>query len=374
MRRTAITATLAMVGLLALAACGGGGGGGDSDRPSATPTPPPPPPPPTPPRDTVDDARGGNARKILITTAEAAASGPQLGGLVQTSSENVANVSAVSASFDGAALDLSVSRADGSALNVNTDDDAYLGPFSLPSPIGGHTARDWGIAQVRDDGMTVARALVSWNTGDTADYLAGGYWMHFAGDADTLDFDGFEVGAFVDGPELSLTSPPNMPAAGTAYYSGPTVGIYAASHGTDTGVTPGSTEIGEFASTLWLNVDFAAQSIYGCVGCDDPLAISGVFVDAATGETEEFSDDDSGYELSLLLTTFDSNGTFSGQDLLLQHGDLEITRTEGAWGGQFSNVAGSGGAPRLVAGTYGADATTAGGSQGVFLGAFVGAN
>ena len=70
--------------------------------------------------------------------------------------------------------------------------------------------------------------------------------------------------------------------------------------------------------------------------------------------------------------SLDSNGTFRGEDVRLEHAAISITRTTGAWGGQFSNIPDSAGAPRLLAGTFGAEAISAGGSEGSFLGSFIG--
>ena len=367
MRLTIGTAGLAMATLLALAACGGGGGDDSpgSDQPITTP--------PVASADTVNSARAANSKVIVDTTSQAAKTLPQLGGLVQVAAVNVASASSISTSFDGAELNLSVSRTDGSALSLNTVRDTYIGPFALTSPIDGHTARDWGVAQVDGSGISVARALVSWDSGDPADYLAGGYWMHLAGDVNDLDFTGIEIGAFVDGPELSFTTPANLPVQGSASYYGPTAGIYGVVYGNDTLATPGSVEIGEFASTVELNVDFGAGSIGGCIGCTDPIVLAGVFEDAATGEVSPFHVEDSGYWVMLGTTTFGSDASFSGQQLTLNHPDIAITGTRGAWGGRFSNIPDSAGDPRLIAGTFGAEATTAGGSEGAFLGAFVGA-
>ena len=342
--------------------------------PHPRPRPRPRRPPPDASASTVHNVRAGNAQKILDTTSEAAEAGPQQGGLVQTSADNVANVSAVSTSFDGTNLNLSVSRTDGSAVSLNTGRDAYVGPAALPSPIDGHTAGDWGVAQADNSGISIARVLVSWDTGDSTDYLAGGYWMHLAGDVDGLDFTGIEIGAFVDGPELSLSTPANMPTQGGASYYGPTAGIYGVSHGADSLVSPGSIEIGEFISTVELTVDFAAGTIGGCVGCNFPLVLAGVFEDAATGEISEVYLEDSGYQMFLGTATFGSDAVFSGQQLTLYHPNIAIDGTDGAWGGRFSNIPNTDGDPRLVAGTFGAEATTAGGSEGAFLGAFVGAS
>ena len=237
---------------------------------------------------------------------------------------------------------MTVSRTDGSSTSVGSDY-AFLGPYDFVSPVAGHDKiREWGVAQTDDQGISIARVLVSWDEGDSTDYLAGGYWMHLAGDVDTLAFDGIEIGAFVDGPELSLSSPPDMPVQGGASYFGPTGGIYTASHAGDTGWAPGSLEIGEFDSTIHLDVDFAAGEIDGCVGCITPIALSSVLEDGATGDLYELETADSGYRLFLFPATFASDGIFRGQHLSLGNHDpdspIVITDTEGAWGGQFSNI------------------------------------
>ena len=222
------------------------------------------------------------------------------------------------------------------------------------------------------DGISAARALLTANDGDSTDYLTSGYWVHIAGDLTEFSFTGVEIGAFVDGPELSLASPPTLPVQGSASYYGPAGGAYSVLHGTGEGGTPGSTEVGEFASAVELTADFAAGTIGGCVGCRDGLALFGELYDADTGESTDVLFEDSGYQLHLDPTSLNSNGTFLGQQMRLEHPAISITRTTGAWGGQFSNIPDSAGAPRLLAGTFGAEAISAGGSEGSFLGSFVG--
>ena len=228
------------------------------------------------------------------------------------------------------------------------------------------------MVKIDNDGISAARALLTANDGDSADYLTSGYWMHIAGDLSEFSFTGVEVGAFVDGPELSLTSPASLPNQGTASYYGPAGGAYGVQHGAGEAGTPGPTEIGEFASTVELTADFAADTIGGCVGCRDGVALFGVLHDADTGEESDILLEDSGYRLHLDPTSLDSNGTFRGQQLRLEHATTSVASTTGAWGGQFSNIPDSAGAPRLLAGTFGAEAISASGSEGSFLGSFVG--
>ena len=367
MKAIAGFAALATIGLLALTACLHDGGDGDSPASG---------PPPTTETDTstatLNDARGANSAEVLDVTAQAARSLPQFGSVVQAAAVGVANASGISTSFDGTDLTITVSRDDGSALTLNTGSDPSDVSDPFESPIAGHSARDWAVLKIDNDGISVARATVTANEGDAADYLTMGYWMHIAGDLTELSFTGVEIGAFVDGPELSLASPPTLPVQGSASYYGPAGGAYSVLHGTGEGGTPGSTEIGEFASTVELTADFAGGTIGGCVGCRDGVALFGVLHDADTGEESDILLEDSGYRLHLDPTSLDSNGTFRGQQLRLEHATTSVASTTGAWGGQFSNIADSAGDPRLLAGTFGAEAISAGGSESTFLGSFVG--
>ena len=367
MKATAYVAALATIGLLALTACVHDGG--DGDTPSSGP-------PATDEMDdsakAVNDSRGANSAEILNVTAQAALSLPQFGSVVQAAAVDMANATGVSTTFDGTDLTIAVSRDDGSALTLNTGSDVSDASGTFELPIAGHSAQAWGVLKIDNDGISVARATVTANDGDAADYLTVGYWMHLAGDLTELSFTGVEIGAFVDGPELSLASPASLPALGTASYFGPAGGAYSVLHGTDTGRTPDSAEIGEFASTVEFTADFAANTIAGCVGCRDGVALFGTLYDADSGESTDVLFGESGYRLHLDPTSLDSDGTFLGQQMRLAHPLISIARTTGAWGGQFSNIADSAGDPRLVAGTFGAEATSADGSVGAFLGSFVG--
>ena len=361
MKATTGVAMLATIGLLALSACFHD----DSERPATGET--------DESTETFDDLRGTNAADILDVTGTAALSPPRFGdgGVVQVAGVGVASASSVSTSFDGTDLTVTISREDGSALTLNTGSDVSETSGAIDSPIAGHSAQNWVLFEPTTDGMSIAIATVTANEDDVADYLTVGHWMHIAVDVAEFSFTGAEIGAFVDGPEL--TAPPaNLPAGGTASYYGPASGAYSVLHGTDTGVVPGSTESGMFDSTVELAADFAANTISGCVGCRDGVALFGEFYDADTGDSTEVMFMDSGYRLHLDSTVLDPNGKFLGQRMRLEHPVISIASTEGAWGGRFSSIADSAGDPRLVAGTFGAEATSTGGSEGAFLGSFVG--
>ncbi len=368
MKATTCFAALATIGLLALAGCLHDGGDDDSLASG---------PPATTETDmstvTLNDSRSANSAEVMDVTAQAARSLPQFGSVVQAAAVGVANASGISTSFDGTDLTITVSRDDGSALALDTGSDVSdsSGTF-FESPIAGHSAQAWVVLKIDNDGISVARATVTANEGDAADYLTMGYWMHIAGDLSEFSFTGVEIGTFVDGPELSLTSPASLPNQGTASYYGPAGGACSVLHGTGEGGTPGPTEIGEFASTVELTAYFAGGTIGGCVGCRDGVELFGVLHDADTGEESDILLENSGYRLHLDPTSLDSNGTFLGQQMRLEHPAISITRTTGAWGGQFSNIPDSAGDPRLLAGTFGAEATGADESEAVFLGSFIG--
>ena len=370
MKATVYTAALAAIGLLALSACVHDGRDDDS-------------PPASTEMDAfaeaLDDLLGANLSEFLDETAQAEISLPEFGtgGVVQSAPVNVADVSGVSTTFDGTDPTVTVSRDDGSALTLNSGSELSEGPEPVESPIVGRSAQRWVLTRDDTDSMAIAIVTVTANDNDPADYLIVGHWGHIAVDVAEFGLAGLEIGVFVDGPELSLASPANLPDQGTASYYGWAGGDYNVLHGTDTGITPGSTESGVFTSTVELTADFAANTISGCVGCRDGVMLFETPDDADTGESTEVMFEDSGYWLhldpvDLGSTNLGSDGTFSGQQMRLKHPDISIASTEGAWGGRFSNIADSAGDPRLVAGTFGAKATSAGGSEGAFRGSFIG--
>ncbi|MCY4479169.1 MAG: hypothetical protein OXB97_04690 [Rhodospirillales bacterium] len=364
MKATTYAAALATVGLLALSACLHDSGDGASERPMTGET--------DAATATLNDARGTNADQIRDVTTQAALSQPQFGSVFQSAAVDLASASGVSAASDGTDLTITVSRDDGSALTLNSGSDPSDASGTSDSPIAGHSAQAWIVLNIDTEGISVARATVTANDSDAADYLAVGYWMHIAGDLTEFSFTGAEIGAFADGPELSLESPASLPAQGTASYYGPALGAYAVLHGADGEGPPGSMESGEFNSSVELTADFAANTIEGCVGCRDGVAVFGTLHDPDTGEATDVFFEDSGYRLHLDSANLAANGTFLGQQMRLEHSEYSFTSIGGAWGGQLSNIADSAGDPRLVAGTFGTEATSAGGSEGAFLGSFIG--
>ena len=189
--------------------------------------------------------------------------------------------------------------------------------------------------------------------------------------ADANPFD-VHIGAFVDGPEIDLNSPPTMPVSGTATYFGPAAGLYAAEYGSDALSAPrGSLEVGEFGGGVTLSADFSSNTIAGRV---DNISVSGVFWNSQTSETAAFSGVATDYRVNLGTTSINvGNGTFQGANVTLTSPSVPTAQSSGNWAGQFSNRPTSDGDPRLVAGTFGGAGATAGGSKVGFVGAFFGA-
>ena len=358
-----IAALAAAASLLFLAACGGGGGGGGGSS-NSMPVPPPPPAP------TVADAQSADPAAVRAAGARAATSLQNFGSVTQSSNRGVSGITtdAASASFDGSNLQVTVRRQDGSSLALNSATDTVEDlTTDGPSPLFDHTARDWYLLNYTNTSVSVAYAAVSWDRTDPTDYLAGGYWMHLEGDFSTPTITGAEIGAFVDGPELSGT--PTMPVLGTASYQGAAQGLYAYEYGSGhVGVPRGSTEIGEYQGIAGLTADFGANTISGCIGCTGGIRVVGI-VATPDGYTEDF-DATVAARMRLGAATFGSSGTFTSRDISIELAGRTVTSTNGSWGGRFSTIQDNAGDPRLVAGTTGAEWNESDGSKGVFIGAY----
>ncbi len=380
--------------LLFLTACGGGGHGTAFIPPPTVVTPlPVQPPEPTPPTVmpdpdpgpvvsgtddiTLTDVQKTDPAATISAVSGAATSLPVFGSVTQ--SERIGSLAGISVEgtsteFDGQDLAITIRRDDGSALTFGTARSDVVEPAGQVSA-GGDAAGGWYFLNLSEDALSLAHANVVWDNSDPFSYLSLGYWLHFSGNLLSLDMIGGEIGGFVDGPELDLSAPPNMPITGMASYSGPAQGIFAAEHGTDTESPLGSTVIGEYFATISLTADFDASTIRGCIGCSGTLTLDGIYTDGVTGE-ESFHFDHEEVPTTLIhfgATSFGSDGTFSGTDVMLEDttNDIPFTSSSGAWGGRFSNIPSVNGDPRSVAGTTGAEGETAGGSSVAFIGPYI---
>ena len=328
------------------------------------------------PAPTIQGTRAADPDGTLRAASQAANSLPAFGSVTQSASRSGASgvsLDRASTTFDGDNFTITVDRQGGNNLELSTVDDIIYLNDPGPSPLSSHTTLNDGyVLDYKTSETTIAYSAVSWDDTDPTNYLAGGYWLHGTGDllSSNLAFD--EAGAYVDGPEIDTASPPAMPVQGTASYSGSAQGLYATEYGTDTQAVQGSTVIGEYFATIGLTADFAAQTIEGCIGCVGDIEYAGLFTDGATGASYLFNDSSTDTRVRLGTTTVSSNGNFSSTAVAIESDDPDfvITNTSGAWGGRFSNILDASGDPRLVAGTTGGEANTAGGSRSVFVGAY----
>ena len=283
-----------------------------------------------------------------------------------------AEVTGIGSSFDGQRVTATINRRGTSPVNLDTDG-TYFDYGNEPSLVGlpGRTGRVRYVFDHTNTSATLGLLAVDWANNDSNDYLAGGYWLHVEANPATL-----EVGAFVDGPELSLSNPPSLPISGTASYAGSSAGMYAFKYGSDSpDASPGSEELGEFSAVATLTADFSAGTIEGCVGCQGQALVSGVTYHSNTGQTETFEDYATDWRVNFGSVPINrSNGTFQGTNVNVSHPLATVTQSSGIWAGQFSNRSNSSGNPRLAAGTFGGQATTSGGSRATFIGAFAAGN
>ena len=286
------------------------------------------------------------------------------GSVVMATAPSVRNLTTA---FDGKRGTATLSRQGASTIQMDTDD-AYADFGREPSVIDlpGRSSQTRYTFRHEGSRATLGLFAVDWSNDDPGDYLAGGYWLHIRTDPQE-----FQLGAFVGGPELGLDQTPQLPVSGTAYYRGSSTGLYATRYGTDgEGIAPGSEEIGEFLGDATLSANFDAGTIRGCIGCNEGILLSGAYYDKDTGDVSTFSVE-SDYRVDLGSTPIGrSNGTFRDGGVSLSNPDVQITRSEGTWAGQFSNKVDADGDPRVVAGTFTGEATTRGGSKAVFVGAF----
>lgn len=330
------------------------------------------------PYETLGDALASDPGTMQGAAKAAGDNLPPPGSLTQSSNAgSVVGVTgdAASVSFDGSEVRFAVVRDDGSSIELDSATDTVLDePFSAPG-LPDRDGRSYGMGKLDGAGnYSAAHVVVIWGNSDPSDYLAGGYWMHFAGVPEEIA--GAELGAFVDGPELS--GPAKLPELGTASYRGLAGGLFTTRYGTDAGeaamvgsVPAGSMAFGEFDGTIDLTADFADLTISGCLGCTGDIATSGYFEDGATGEGSDF-EATSDSNIHLGPTPINQDGSFRNRAVRFESPGFTVTSTTGAWGGQFSNVPHDNGNPRLVAGTIGGEARTAGGTETAFIGSYYG--
>ena len=75
-----------------------------------------------------------------------------------------------------------------------------------------------------------------------------------------------ERGVFIDGPELALSHPPEMPVSGEATYAGGAGGLCEYLYGSGWGELKGESQYVEFSAPIELRADFSEGTIAGCIG------------------------------------------------------------------------------------------------------------
>ena len=275
--------------------------------------------------------------------------------------------------FDGTNLRFFVTLDDGTVASVNTTDDVIE---TLPgaTPMPGHQARAWTFLKVTEDDTSVAHALVSWDPGNPADYLMFGWWAQFPDQhPPDLSFKESIRYAIIDGPELDHGIVPQLPIEGTATYAGPAGGLYTYVAGSDWGENEGAFVIDEYQGTVTLTADFADGTLRGCIGCVGDLVTQrahfGVFLGEELRDVQAVAAD---YELQLATAIIREDGMFERDRVTVRHPERTITHSEGDWGGAMSSRQDTDGNPRLVAGFNGVYFQESDGSEGEFVGSFLG--
>lgn len=275
--------------------------------------------------------------------------------------------------FDGGTLRFFVELEDGTELSVNTNDDVYTAsPATTPLP--GHRAQAITFFKDRKEGASLAHGLLSWDPANPADYLVFGWWAYFPDRhppelslADSVRY------AVVDGPEIDHGIPPALPVDGTATYTGQAGGLYSYVPGGDPEENGEGFVIEEYQGVLTLTADFGDRSVRGCIGCvgdlDTRRAHFGVILGPELGDARGVARD---YELHLASAIVREDGTFERDRVTVKHPTRTVAESDGFWGGAFSSRQDTEGAPRLVAGFNGVSFTESDGSEGEFVGSFLG--
>ena len=262
-------------------------------------------------------------------------------------------------SFEDNELIIQTTQFDGTRVRLSTLHDAEsAGPFATEMP--GHEGRAWTLLQKNEEDAFLGYAVVSWNKEDPSDYLAAGWWMHFANqrypDIDPYH-DDTQIYAFIDGPEIDPNNPPSLPAMGTASYSGGAGGRYLYKYGDSWSEdVQGKASTEEITGIMTLTADFTAGTIEGCWGCVGDLAVQRRHLVSAFDRIEEEPVEllahPKDYNVHFAPGKFNPDGTFEIREgVTVTHPERSIERIRyGYLAGHFSSRQDSAGNPRLVNG------------------------
>jgi hypothetical protein len=262
-------------------------------------------------------------------------------------------------SFEDNELFIHTTLLDDTMVRLSTLHDAEsTGPFATEMP--GHEGRAWALLQKNEEDTFLGYAVVSWNKEDPSDYLAAGWWMHFANqrypDIDPYH-DDTGIYAFIDGPEIDPKNPPSLLAMGTASYSGGAGGQYLYKYGDNWPEDiQGKVSSEEITGIMTLTADFSAGTIEGCWGCEGDLAVQRLHLASAFNRFEEEPVEllahPRNYDVHFAPVKFSPEGTFDTREgVTVTHPERSIARIRfGYLAGGFSNRQDDAGNPRLVAG------------------------
>jgi hypothetical protein len=299
----------------------------------------------------------------------AATARPAFGSVTQSSSVNVSGVStdAAQVTRSGDTYTLRVRRQNGGGFSLNTAQHVVESSTVSVSPVTGRNWVDGLLFDYNASSLTLMRGAIDYSSSSVTDWMAGGYWIHIRGDWERGNVSGVEVGAFVDGPEISR--PANVPLSGTASYTGIAAGLYGLEAGMGVpGVQEGTVELGEYDGVFRARADFGSGTV--------SASVTSIYVDAIAITPDGTVYDASGVSPSQLhfgTASINSNGTFTGTSVTATDPRFLGLRVEGSWGGRFSTIDDATGDPRSLAGTHGGTVTVPGGTQVQFIGAHFGA-
>ena len=275
--------------------------------------------------------------------------------------------------FEDGVLSIEARRQDGSPRVLTTAKNVEFewGVYLPPPPIPGFVSREWLLSENRHDGRTLLYTAASWDDDNPADYLAVGWWLHYPLGAHIREFEAAERGVFIDGPELDLANPPNLPVSGEATYVGGIGGPYAYRYGGGWGELQGEQQYVEFSARIGLTANFSDATVAGCIGCEGDIEVDALHLwPIVTSRTPDPVAMPTDYEVRFGPIPFQSNGTFETTTITVTHLERTVTRAEGSLSGQFSNVPDPDGHPRRVVGLSDVRFDEADGSSGSLMGIF----
>ena len=203
---------------------------------------------------------------LLMTVGCVSSDGPRVNEIELTETQRLFKTNTT---FKNGVIEVEARRRNGSSRTLNSARNLEYewGLHLPPPPIPGFVSREYLLSENRHDGRTLLYTAVEWDEDNPLDYLAVGWWLHYPLGVSIRRFEEAERGVFIDGPELDLSNPPEMPVGGEATYAGGIGGLYEYRYGTGWGELQGESQYIEFTAFIGLTANFADATITGCIGC-----------------------------------------------------------------------------------------------------------